>query len=144
MVTFTLFYVPKNEGGRMVPTKNKSNFWYVYVYMPSPENSPALLGRGSARWAQFSKHSEAPFDSQVTILPLLYNRGGGVALRSGHFRSGHFPPRHLLLLFTWKPRFLPLLHFFPVTLVIKTHIELIGFSSYNSEEVTHLPVSNLG
>ena len=58
--------------------------------MPSPENSPALLGRGSARWAQFSKHSEAPFDSQVTILPLLYNRGGGVALRSGRFPAMSF------------------------------------------------------
>ena len=88
--------------------------------MPSPENSPALLGRGSARWAQFSKHSEAPFDSQVTILPLLYNRGGGVALRLGHFGNA-FPPRHLLLMFTWKPRFLPFLHFFPVPLIKQTY-----------------------
>ena len=77
----------------------------MFVCMPSPENSPALLGRGSARWAQFSKHSEAPFDSQVTILPLLYNRGGGVALRSGHSDRAAFPPCHLLLLFTWKPGF---------------------------------------
>ena len=117
----------------------------MFVCMPSPENSPALLGRGSARWAQFSKHSEAPFDSQVTILPLLYNRGGGVALRSGHSDRAAFPPCHLLLLFTWKPGF-SLFFTSSQYLLLNRPIETYWIPTlvYYTEEVTHLPVSNLG